>query len=405
MAEDDRPDPAPLDRLDAMNRRALEAGGPRRIQKQHDAGKLTARERIELLLDPGTFVEIDASWSTTSAGLRDGREQDPRRRRRHRPRPRRRPEGLRLRPGLHRLRRQPQRRLRAKICKIMDLADEGRRSGDRPQRLRRRSHPGGRREPRRLRRHLPAEHLASGVVPQISAILGPCAGGAVYSPAITDFIFMVEGSSYMFITGPDVIKTVTHEEVTKEELGGARTHNAQERRRRTSRRRRRRTASPRSGSCSPTCRSTTRGAPADREPLRGPRDRRGARARLARPRGPEEALRHARRSSTHVVDDGDFLEVHAAYARTSSSASRGSAAARRHRRQPAAGAGRLPRHRRLGEGRALRPLLRRVQHPARHPRGRPGLPARHRPGVRRDHQARRQAALRLLRGHGPEAHA
>ncbi len=68
--------------------------------------------------------------------------------------------------------------------------------------------------------------LASGVVPQISAIMGPCAGGAVYSPAITDFTVMVEGSSYMFVTGPDVIKTVTHEEVTKEELGGAMTHNA-----------------------------------------------------------------------------------------------------------------------------------------------------------------------------------
>ena len=72
--------------------------------------------------------------------------------------------------------------------------------------------------------------LASGVVPQISCIMGPCAGGAVYSPAITDFILMVEGTSYMFITGPDVIKAVTHEEVTKEDLGGATTHATQERR-------------------------------------------------------------------------------------------------------------------------------------------------------------------------------
>src|SRR5258706_10737869 len=67
--------------------------------------------------------------------------------------------------------------------------------------------------------------LASGVIPQISAMLGPCAGGAVYSPAITDFIFMTRETSYMFVTGPDVIKTVTHEEVTKQELGGAMTHN------------------------------------------------------------------------------------------------------------------------------------------------------------------------------------
>ena len=68
--------------------------------------------------------------------------------------------------------------------------------------------------------------LASGVIPQISAIMGPCAGGAVYSPAITDFVFMVEGTSYMFVTGPDVIKTVTHEDVTKEKLGGSMTHNS-----------------------------------------------------------------------------------------------------------------------------------------------------------------------------------
>src|SRR4029077_10328647 len=68
--------------------------------------------------------------------------------------------------------------------------------------------------------------LSSGVIPQISAIMGPCAGGAVYSPALTDFTFMVQGTSYMFVTGPDVIKTVTHEDVTKEELGGAATHNS-----------------------------------------------------------------------------------------------------------------------------------------------------------------------------------
>jgi len=72
--------------------------------------------------------------------------------------------------------------------------------------------------------------LASGVVPQISAIMGPCAGGAVYSPAITDFVFMVEGASYMFVTGPDVLKTVTHEDVAKEKLGGPMTHNAGQRR-------------------------------------------------------------------------------------------------------------------------------------------------------------------------------
>ena len=103
--------------------------------------------------------------------------------------------------------------------------DGGRLPGRRPERLGRRAHPGGR------RRRSPATPTSSsatrsrrGVVPQISVILGPCAGGAVYSPAITDFIFMVKDTAYMFITGPDVIKAVTHEEVTKEDLGGARTH-------------------------------------------------------------------------------------------------------------------------------------------------------------------------------------
>jgi propionyl-CoA carboxylase beta chain len=113
-----------------------------------------------------------------------------------------------------------------KICKVMDLAmkvgaplvglnDSGGRA-----------HPGGGGVAGRLRRHLPAQRRVLGVIPQLSAILGPCAGGAVYSPAMTDFIFMVESSSYMFITGPDVIRAVTHEEVTKDELGGAHTHAA-----------------------------------------------------------------------------------------------------------------------------------------------------------------------------------
>ena len=100
--------------------------------------------------------------------------------------------------------------------------------------------------------------LASGVVPQISCIMGPCAGGAVYSPAITDFILMVEGTSYMFITGPDVIKAVTHEEVTKEDLGGAIDARDARAASATSRRPTTRPASPRRASCSRSCRRTTR---------------------------------------------------------------------------------------------------------------------------------------------------
>ncbi len=111
-----------------------------------------------------------------------------------------------------------------KIHKVMDLAASHRRADDRPQRRRRGPHPRGRGLPALLRRHLPPQRQASGVIPQISVILGPCAGGAVYSPAMTDFIFMVQGTSHMFITGPDVVKTVTGEDVTLEELGGAMSH-------------------------------------------------------------------------------------------------------------------------------------------------------------------------------------
>ena len=121
--------------------------------------------------------------------------------------------------------------------------DEGRRAGDRPQRQRRRAHPGRRRILGGYAEVFQRNVLASGVVPQISLIMGPCAGGAVYSPAMTDFIFMVKDSSYMFVTGPDVVKTVTNEVVTQEELGGAVTHTTKVgRRRRRVRERHRRAA-------------------------------------------------------------------------------------------------------------------------------------------------------------------
>jgi propionyl-CoA carboxylase beta chain len=215
----------PIARLDEMNRQALAAGGPERIKKQHEAGKLTARERIELLCDPGSFVEMDrfvvhrcsdfgmqgqrflGDGVVTGHGTIEGRKifvfaQDFT------------VFGGSL-SGAY----------AQKITKVMDLAmkvgvpviglnDSG---GARIQE--------GVESLAGYADIFQRNVLASGVVPQISAIMGPCAGGAVYSPALTDFIFMVEESSYMFITGPDVIKTVTHEEVTKEQLGGARTHN------------------------------------------------------------------------------------------------------------------------------------------------------------------------------------
>ena len=225
MASSKHPPVDPIAHLDDLNRRALEAGGTERIKRQHEAGKLTARERLDILLDPGTFVELDrlvvhgchdfgmaeqkipGDGVVTGHGKIDGRQvfvfaQDFT------------VFGGSLSAAYAR-----------KICKIMDLATK---VGAPVVGL---NDSGG----ARIQEGVESlagyadiflrNTLASGVVPQISAVMGPCAGGAVYSPAITDFILMVEGSSYMFITGPDVIKTVTHEEVTKEALGGAGTHN------------------------------------------------------------------------------------------------------------------------------------------------------------------------------------
>jgi len=199
-------------------------GGAERIERQHTAGKLTARERVELLLDPGTFVELDALVTHRCRDFSMEKQIIP---------------GDGVVSGYGTI----DNRLvyvfaqdftvfggslsetnAQKICKVMDLAME---NGAPIIGL---NDSGG----ARIQEGVASlggyadiflrNTLASGVVPQISAILGPCAGGAVYSPAITDFILMVEGSSYMFVTGPDVIRTVTHEEVTKDELGGAGAH-------------------------------------------------------------------------------------------------------------------------------------------------------------------------------------
>ena len=218
-----------MNRLDALRRRhdaAEQGGGPERRDRQHQEGKLSARERIDLLLDEDTFEEIDklvthrcrdfgmdeqivpGDGFVTGYGRIDGRlvyvfAQD----------------FTVFGGSLSESNAQ-------KICKIMDLALK---TGAPVIGL---NDSGG----ARIQEGVVSlagyadiflrNTLSSGVVPQISAIMGPCAGGAVYSPAITDFVFMVEGTSYMFVTGPDVIKTVTHEDVTKETLGGSMTHNS-----------------------------------------------------------------------------------------------------------------------------------------------------------------------------------
>jgi acetyl-CoA carboxylase carboxyltransferase component len=211
-------------RLERMRAEALQGGGPVRVERQHGWGKLTARERLDLLLDPGSFVEMDAFVThratefgldrqhflgdgvVTGHGTIDGRlvfvfSQD-----------------FTVFGG------SLSEAYAEKICKIMDLAmkvgapviglnDSG---GARIQEGV--ASLGGYAEI--FLRNV----MASGVVPQISVILGPCAGGAVYSPAMTDFTIMVEGTSYMFVTGPNVVKAVTHEEVDSEALGGALVH-------------------------------------------------------------------------------------------------------------------------------------------------------------------------------------
>ena len=215
----------PVAFLDQMQRRAEQAGGEERLRRQRDAGKLTARERINLLFDRDTFDEVDAFVTHRCRDFGMADQVVP---------------GDGVVAGHGRI----DGRLTyafaqdftvfggslsetnaAKIVKVMDLAvkmgvpvvglnDSG----------------GARIQEGVLSLGGYADiflrnTLASGVVPQISAIMGPCAGGAVYSPAITDFIVMVKESSYMFVTGPDVVRTVTHEEVTREDLGGAATHN------------------------------------------------------------------------------------------------------------------------------------------------------------------------------------
>lgn len=200
-------------------------GQKERIEKQHKAGKLTARERIEVLLDPGTFVELDRfrvhnclnfgmeNKKILGDGLVGGFGQIERR------------QVLVFAQDFTVFGGSLSSTVAEKICKIYDLALK---VGVPVIGL---SDSGG----ARIQEGVASlagyadifckNTLASGVIPQISVIMGPSAGGAVYSPALTDFILMVRDTSYMFLTGPDVIKTVTHEEVTMEELGGALTHN------------------------------------------------------------------------------------------------------------------------------------------------------------------------------------
>jgi len=214
-----------LERLRLLREEALLGGGEKKIEEQHARGRLSARERLEILLDEGSFTEIDAFvlHRATDFGLEDQRILG---------------DGVVTGFGTIDGRQvfiysqdftvfggSLSEAHAEKICKVMDLAIQ---NGAPIIGI---SDSGG----ARIQEGVVSlggyadiflrNTLASGVVPQISLVMGPCAGGAVYSPAITDFVIMVEGTSYMFVTGPNVVKTVTHEEIDLEGLGGARVHN------------------------------------------------------------------------------------------------------------------------------------------------------------------------------------
>ena len=391
-----------IEELEKRRELARLGGGEKRIAAQHAKGRLTARERLSVLLDAGSFEEYDMFVEHNCADFGMETQRIP-------------GDGVVTGSGTINGRLvfafaqdftvfggSLSERHAQKICKIMDMAmkvgapviglnDSG---GARIQE--------GVASLAGYAEVFQRNVLASGVIPQISLIMGPCAGGAVYSPAMTDFIFMVKDSSYMFVTGPDVVKTVTNEVVTQEELGGAVTHTTK------------------SGVADVAFENDIDALLATREffdflplsnrhdlperPCEDPADRIEESLdtlvppSAATPYDMHELIRK-------VADEGDFFELMPAHAanivvgfcridgRTVGVVAN----------QPMVLAG-VPRHQQREEGRALRPLLRRVRNPDPDFRRRARVPSRGRPGASRDHQARRQAVVRLCRGDGAEDH-
>ena len=340
---------------------ALHAGSPRAVEKQHAKGKLTARERIEYLLDEGSFQELDmlARHRAHGMGLEENRPYT---------------DGVVTGFGTIDGRRvcifsqdftvfggALGEVFAEKIHKVMDLAastgvpmiglNDG--AGARIQEGVVSLHSYGGIFHRNV--------TASGVIPQISVILGPCAGGAVYSPAMTDFIFMVQGTSHMFITGPDVVKTVTGEDVTLEELGGAMSHATKSGVATF--------VSPDEKACLDEVRHLLSFLPSNNleepplEPTGDEAERVGDRAHrlpadVAQPALRHEADHHRGRRRRRVPRGAPTLG-HVDHLRLRPD----ERPSGRHRRQPAGRAGRRARHRLVGEGVALRADLRRLQHP------------------------------------------
>ncbi len=393
-----------IDKYKELEKRNLEAeigGGQDRIDRQHAAGRKTARERLYDLIDPGTFVEFDkfvvhrthdfdmeksiisGDGVVTGYGKIDGRmvylfAQD-----------------FTVFGGTM------SRTNADKIVKIMDLAmkmgapviglnDSG---GARIQE--------GVQSLAGYADIFYRNVMSSGVIPQISAILGPCAGGAVYSPAITDFIVMVKESSYMFVTGPDVVKEVTHEEVTKEELGGSVTHGSK------------------SGVTHLTADDDEHAMLMIRElfsylpsnnmedppfvPTQDDINREDFELDQLIPSDPNKPY-DMRELITKVIDNQNFFEIQPTYAPNIliGFARMGGRSVGIDRGQPACVSGRCFGYQLVCKSSPVCPFLRRLQHPVDHFRGCARILARYRSGVWRDYPSRRQIALRFRGSHRPE---
>jgi propionyl-CoA carboxylase beta chain len=362
--------------LEKKREMARLGGGQKRIDSQHKKGKLTARERIELLLDPDSFEEWDMfkEHRCTDFGM-DQAEKIP-------------GDGVVIGYGTINGRLvfvfsqdftvfggSLSETHAEKICKVMDhamkvgapvigLNDSG---GARIQEGV--ASLGGYADV--FQRNV----MASGVVPQISMIMGPCAGGAVYSPSMTDFIFMVKDSSYMFVTGPEVVKTVTHEDVTAEELGGAVTH--------TSKSGVADLAFENDVEALSMLRRFMNFLPANNRekppvtPTNDPADRMDYSLDTLVPDNANKPY-DMKELIIKVVDDNDFFEIAARLRQEHHHRLRPHGwSSGRYRRQPAAGAGRLPGHQVLDQGRPLRALLRCLQYSGGHLRRCAGLHAGH----------------------------
>ena len=360
--------------LRELREQAIHSASEEAVAKQHEKGKLTARERVDKLLDPGSFEELDTFVRHRTYEFEMQK---------------RRPWGDAVVTGWGTIDGRPVvvfsqdftvfggslgEVMAEKMCKVMDLAakigapviginDSG----------------GARIQEGVVSLGAYGDVFVrnvqcSGVIPQISLIMGPCAGGAVYSPAMTDFIFMVKETSHMFITGPDVIKTVTGEEPTFEELGGAMTHNTKSGVAHF--------AADNEDQCLEDVRYLMSFLPLNNlempprvEPYDDP-DRADEALDTIVPDDPSKPY-DMRDVISRIVDDGEFFEVHEHYAQNIVVGLRPPRRlSGRRGRQPAAAPRRGARHRLLGEGRALRALLRRLQHPPDHLHRRARVPAR-----------------------------